>query len=69
MFCAACGMARPMAELLAFWPVRDPGRRRFVCRPSLQRNDRPPCFREMVGPAGVHDIELAEAIRAERVAA
>jgi hypothetical protein len=59
MFCAACGMVRPIAELLAFWPAAQPALIRFVCRPSLQRTDIPPCFRERVGPAGVHAIALA----------
>lgn len=59
MFCAACRQARPVEELLAFWPVRDPGRRRHVCRPSLQRPEVPSCFRFAVGPTNVHAIELA----------
>lgn len=57
-------MIRPAIELLAFWPLRDPGRRRFVCRPSLQRADVPPCFREVVGPSNVHGIELADPVAA-----
>lgn len=44
--------------MLAFWPVRDPGRRRYVCRPSLQRPEVASCFRFAVGPANVHAIAL-----------
>lgn len=50
---------RPPEEMLAFWPVADPARRRHVCRPSLQRPEVPSCFRDVVGPANVHAIALA----------
>jgi hypothetical protein len=48
--------------MLAFWPVDDAVRLRFVCRPSMQRPEMPSCFREVVGPASVHAIAWADSI-------
>jgi hypothetical protein len=59
LFCAACRMLRPVAELLAFWPRATPARIRYVCRPSLQRDGTPSCFREMVGNQASTGIALA----------
>lgn len=60
LFCAACRVMRPAAEFLAFWPLADPARIRYVCRPSVSGRDDPHCFREMVGPAADVGIALAE---------
>ena len=62
MFCAACRRARPDDELLAYWPVGNPDRRRHVCRPSLNLpgpvGGRGSCFSSVVAVASVHAIEL-----------
>jgi hypothetical protein len=62
VLCAACRRARPDDELLAFWPVGDPDRRRHVCRPSLGLpgpvGGRGSCFSTVVGLASVHAISL-----------
>ena len=56
MICAACGRRRPLTELLAFWPVGNPDRRRHVCRPSVPQLDPAPCFRAVVGSQRIHAI-------------
>jgi hypothetical protein len=65
VICAACRRARPDDELLAFWPVGDPDRRRHVCRPSLNlpgpAGGRGSCFSTVVGTAAVHAIALVVA--------
>lgn len=65
MICSACRRARPDDELLAFWPVGDPDRRRHVCRPSLGLSGpiggRGSCFATVVGPSHQHAIALAAA--------
>jgi hypothetical protein len=62
VLCAACRRARPDDELLVFWPVGDPDRRRYVCRPSLNlpgpAGGRGSCFSSVVGIASVHAIAL-----------
>ena len=61
MICAACGLIRDPADLVAFWPVGRPDERRFVCRvtrPSPVSIES--CFRAMVGPASIHEIGPAE---------
>jgi hypothetical protein len=59
--CAACGRIRPASTLLAFWPVGQPDRPRYVCRPSLVGRDDMHCFVVVVGPRDVHAIALADA--------
>jgi hypothetical protein len=63
MPCSACHRARPLDELLAFWPVGDPDRRRHVCRPSLSLpgpdGARGGCFSAVVGLASKQAIALA----------
>lgn len=57
MICAACGLARPADDLLAFWPVGRPSERSFVCRvthPSPARLDS--CFRAVVKSVRIHEI-------------
>lgn len=62
MICAACRRARPADELLAFWPVGDPDRRRHVCRPSLglpgPASGKGACFATIVGSVRTHAIAL-----------
>lgn len=58
--CLDCGTRRPPEELLAFWPLRDPRDRWFVCRPSLSGA----CFRQRVGPASLVRIALADTLEA-----
>ena len=55
-WCAApaCRQMRPLAELVAWWPVADPARVQHVCRPGLDRPGRltGACFRTVPsGPA------------------
>lgn len=54
--CARCGDALPLAELLAYWPVRDPSAIRYVCRPRGERY----CFRFAVGGRWQHEIAAIE---------
>lgn len=62
MLCAACGLLRDPGDLLAFWPVGYPGKRRYVCRPTRPSDQADgPCFTRAVGPVTVHTIELAAA--------
>ena len=65
MLCAACRRARPADELLAYWPVGDPDRRRHVCRPTLNLpgpdGGRGSCFAAAVGIAAKYAIALAAA--------
>lgn len=58
-WCAACGQARRLEELIAFWPAGDEtGQRRYVCRPTLNEAGRysQPCFREAVKARDQHEI-------------
>lgn len=56
--CASCGIARPLAELLAVTSVANPARGYFVCRPSLPGYAF--CFRNKVGSAAVESIAFAD---------
>lgn len=66
MICAACRLTRDPADLLVFWPVGQPGIRRFVCRPTRlsPAGGVGPCFGKAVGPVNVHAIALAAAAAA-----
>jgi hypothetical protein len=58
--CAACGVMRPAEDLLAFWALANPDRRRHVCRPSRPSSEsRESCFAAVVGPAARVGIALA----------
>ena len=58
--CAACGVMRPAEDLLAFWALANPDRRRHVCRPSRPSGEsRESCFAAVVGPADRFGIALA----------
>jgi len=61
VYCWACGAARQLVELIAFWPIGRPAERHFVCRPTLDRPNASMCFREGVGPAAIHAIAPAAA--------
>lgn len=65
--CAACAKLRPLAELLAFWPLGARAVVRYVCRPALAAMGTESCFRQLVGPATVHAIAPAADL-AERAA-
>ncbi len=57
MICAACGLDRDPDDLIAFWPVGDPGLRRYVCRstrPSPVASA--PCFRAVIRSRFTHEI-------------
>lgn len=57
--CAACGVLRPAEDLIAFWALADPGRRRYVCRPTRPSPEsRMPCFTMAVGTADRFGIAL-----------
>ena len=61
MICAACHLTRDASDLIAFWPIRHPEARRFVCRPTCPSgaNANESCFSRVVGPVNVHGIEPA----------
>lgn len=63
MICSACRLMRSAADVLAFWPVGNLDRRRFVCRPTAPTSGYlplgGPCFAAAVGPASMHSIALA----------
>lgn len=60
MQCVACRAFRELGDLIAFWPVGDPDRRRFVCRPTTPSAAAMlPCFARAVGFASEHAISLA----------
>lgn len=61
MICAACLVTRDASDLIAFWPIGYPGKRRYVCRPTCPSGAPGPesCFSRVVGPGNVHLIELA----------
>jgi hypothetical protein len=49
VICAACGLTRDPADLLAYWPRGEPERRHYVCRvtrPSPAAAES--CFRKVV---------------------
>lgn len=65
MICAACRHTRDVEDLIVFWPIGAPERRRFVCRPTCPTNRAAgPCFYQVVGPVDVHTIELAAPLAA-----
>lgn len=57
--CANCGQVRPLESLLAFWPIGEPGRRQFVCRPLDPAGGFMSCFRDAVSTIDEHEIRLA----------
>lgn len=60
MICAACGVARDPADLLAFWPIGRPALRRFVCRPTRPSPKAfDACFRRVVRTSDLDAIGLA----------
>lgn len=54
--CASCGRIRRLGELIAFWPIGEPGRRSFVCRPSDPLPPFMTCFRDTVGTIDEHQV-------------
>lgn len=63
MICAACGLLRDPDDLIAFWPIGDPGQRRFACRvtrPSPVAQES--CFRAVVASRLIHEIGPAYAV-------
>ena len=58
--CESCRRWRPFGDLLAFFPHRDPTRRGYVCRPTLDVIDPWRCFRNEVTGAAAVAIEPAE---------
>jgi len=71
VICAACRATRDAADLLVFTLVREPGVRRFVCRPTRpSRQADGPCFNRVVGPVNLHSIAFAESpapVEVERI--
>lgn len=61
MICSACHLTRAASDLIAFWPIGYPGKRRYVCRPTCPSGSpaSESCFSRVVGPGNVHSIELA----------
>jgi hypothetical protein len=59
VYCWACGTARLLTDLLAFWPIGRPAERHYVCRPTLDRPNASRCFRDAVATADVHAIGVA----------
>jgi hypothetical protein len=61
MICSACHLTRAASDLIAFWPIGSPGKRRYVCRPTCPSGSpaSESCFSRVVGPGNVHLIELA----------
>lgn len=57
--CAACGIARPLSDMLAVWEIVDEPAPdvAYVCRPSIGQRD---CLARASGPASVDAIALAD---------
>lgn len=61
-WCASCGQARRLDELIAFWPAGQSNvPLAYVCRPSLNEAGRygQPCFRDVVKTREQHTIGAA----------
>lgn len=70
MICAACGLIRDPADLIAFWPVGQPDRVRYVCRPTRPSPiAEASCFRVAVSTADVHAIATTELVTRPRLQA
>lgn len=60
LWCSGCGKIRAVSELLAFWPIADASRIRYVCRPSISVPEASRCFRDIVAPRAEVAIALAQ---------
>ena len=67
--CAACRVTRPLAGLLAFWPIGEPAAVRYICRPGEPLVSPISCFRRLTRSASVEVIApAAEHVHVTRTA-